>query len=106
GQRRRGRRVATLERGRGRGRPATAHRVAARLRPGEGDRARFGARQALRRSGGRGARARLPDARRRRLGGGARRLPGQETRSQGGTASSQRVKRQRVLAYVTRERDG
>ena len=52
--------------------------------------------------GRRRARPAPPHARRRRLGGGARRVPGREARLQG---VAEEV-RQRVVAYVTRERDG
>ena len=62
-------------------RSAAPDRGAARLRRDEGDGARLGAREAVRRRDGRAARPGPPDARGRRLAGGARGVPGGEARA-------------------------
>ena len=64
-------------------RPEAPHRGAAGLRRDEGEGARVGARAAARHRDGRAARAEPPDARGRRLAGGARRVPGGEAGLQG-----------------------
>ena len=78
---------------------------AARLRLDEGDRARVGTREAVRRGSGSGSRAAVPDTRRRRLGAGARRLPGEEARAQGGNAREAKLEtlELRLARHVGRE---
>ncbi len=75
------RRRAGLDGCQGREGPREADPSPARVRRHEGARALRGARKAARRRGGGAARTELPDARRRRLGRGARGLPGREARS-------------------------
>ena len=93
---------AALDRGRRRATTCAPGSGSSRLRRDEDQGARLGAREALRRRGGAGARPEPPHARRRRLGGGARSVPGGQARLQGVAEGV----RQRVVAYVTRERDG
>src|SRR6266536_1215586 len=81
-QRVRRRRVAGLDGRDRRHGPPSPDRVAARLRKDEGDGARLGAREAVRRAGGAGARPDPPDARGRRLARSTRALPGCEARVQ------------------------